>query len=134
MLTLGSISCGILILTRAGNRAGRAGLGRANSGLGQNRARPKFVRIFWAKILAAQPALNIGLAGPNSLLKAKKIWACRAGLGHTEQGQIWQGFFQANNLMAQPGPNSGWTGLAHQVELILPPIILTNLPFEFLNH
>ena len=89
---------------RAGNRAGRA------------------------KILVAHPALKTGLVGPNSLLKVKKIRAGRAGSGHTEQdhirpGQIWPGFFRANNLMAQPGPNSGWTGLAHQAGPILPPLI-----------
>ena len=67
------------IVYRAGNRAGRAGLGRVNSGLGQNRARQKLARIFWTKILAAQPALKTGLVGPNSLLKAKKIQVGRAG-------------------------------------------------------
>ena len=75
-------------------------MGRANSGLGQNRAGPKLAWIFWAKILAAQPALKTGLVGPNSLLKAKKIRAGRAGSGHTDLGQIWPSFFQANNLMA----------------------------------
>ena len=40
-------------LPRAGNRAGQAGLSRANSGLGQNRAGPKLARIFPAKILVA---------------------------------------------------------------------------------
>ena len=53
---------------RAGNQAGRA-----NSGLGQNRAGPKLARFFRAKILVAQPVLKIGLVKPNSLLKAKKI-------------------------------------------------------------
>ena len=98
-LTLGSISCGILILTGAGYQAGRAGLGRANSGLGQNWARQKLVRIFRAKILAAQPALKIGLAGPNSVLKAKKLghvgpgWAIpgRAILGRAKFGPIFFG-------------------------------------------
>ena len=64
---------------RAGNRQGRAGLGRANNGLGQNLAGPKLARIFRAKILVTQPALKTGLVGPNSLLKAKKIRADRAG-------------------------------------------------------
>ena len=95
---------------RAGNRAGRAELGRANSGLGQNRARPKLALIFRAKNLAAQPALKTGRAGQNSLLKAKKIRASRAELGHTGPGQIWPDFFWDNNLMAQPGPNSGGSG------------------------
>ena len=58
--------------TRGGNRAGRAGLGRANSGPGQNRAGPKLARFFRVKILIAQPALKTGLVGPNSLFKAKK--------------------------------------------------------------
>ena len=108
---------------RAGNRADRA-----NSELGQNRARLKLARFFRAKILVAQLALKIGLVGPNSLLKAKKIRAGRAepghtGLGHIGLGQIWPGFFfRANNLMAQPGPNSGWTGLANRAGPILPPL------------
>ena len=112
-------------IIRAGNRPGRAGLGRANGGLGQNRAWPKLARFFRAKILTAQPALKTGLVGPNSLLKAKKI---RAG----QAEPYWAGsnlahFFRANNLMAQLGPNSGRTGLAHQVGPILPPLdIMTN--------
>ena len=57
---------------RGGNRAGRAGLGRANSGPGQNRAGQKLARFFRAKILIAQPALKTGPVGPNSLFKAKK--------------------------------------------------------------
>ena len=112
---------------RAGNWAGRAGLGRANSGLDQNQAGPKLARFFLAKILVAQPALKIRLVGPNSLLKAKKIRADRArsghtGPGHIGQGQIWHSFFRANNLMAQPDPNSRWTRLAHRVGPILPPL------------
>ena len=51
---------------------GRAGLGRANSGPGQNRTGPKLVRFFRAKILIAQPALKTGPVGPNRLFKAKK--------------------------------------------------------------
>ena len=57
---------------RGGNWAGRAGLGRTNSGLGQNRAGPKLARFFLAKILTAQPALKTWPVGPNSLFKAKK--------------------------------------------------------------
>ena len=57
---------------RGGNRAGRAGLGRANIGQGQNQAGPKLARFFRAKILTAQPALKIGSVGPNSHFKAKK--------------------------------------------------------------
>ena len=30
--------------------------------------------------------------------------------------------------MAQPGPNSGWTGLAHRVGPILPPLTITISP------
>ena len=71
---------------RAGNRAGQAGLGRANSGLGQNRARPKLAQFFRAKILIAQPALKIGLVWPNSLLKEKKIRA--DWVGNIGPGQI----------------------------------------------
>ena len=108
--------------SRAGNQAGRDGLSWANSGLGQNRAWPKLVRFFRAKILVSQLALKTGLVGPNSLLKAKNIRAGWAGSGHTWPGQIWPGFFRANNLMAQPGPNSGWTGLAHRGRPIFPPL------------
>ena len=92
---------------RAGNRAGRAGLGRANSGLGQNRAGPKLARFFRAKILTAQPALKTGLIGKNSLLKEKKILASRAE--PYRAGPNLARFFLAKNLMAQPGPNSGQT-------------------------
>ena len=92
------------------------------------RAGPKLARFFWAKILTAQPALKTGLVRPNSLLKAKKIPTDRAGPGHTRQGhigsgQIWPSFFRANNLMAQPSPNSWWTGLAHRFGPILPPLL-----------
>ena len=94
-------------VTRAGNR-----MGRVNSRLGQNRAGPKLARFFRAKILTTQPALKTGLIGPNSLLKVKKNRSDRVNPGHTEPshigpGQIWPVFFQANNLIAQPGPNSG---------------------------
>ena len=99
---------------RGGNRVGWARLGRANSGPGQNRARPKLARFFRAKILTAQLALKTGPVGPNCLFKAK------TNLG--EPGQIWPFFFRANNLMAQPGPNFGRTGLAHRVGPILPPL------------
>ena len=99
---------------RGGNRAGRAGLGRANSGSGQNRAGPKLARFFRAKIFTAQPVLKTGPVGPNSIFKEKK--------NSGGPGQIWPGFFQANNLMAQPGPNFGRTGLAHRAGPILPPL------------
>ena len=111
----------VLVLVRGGNRAGRAGLGRANSGPGQNRAGPKLARFFWAKILTAQPALKSEPVEPNSLFKAKKN---SGGPGHTGPGQIWPDFFLANNLMAHPGPNFGRTGLAHRVGPILPPLVL----------
>ena len=118
------------IETRGGNRPGRARLGQANNGPGQNRVGPKLVRFFRAKILTAQPALKTGLGGPNTLFKAKKNRTGRArpghtGLGHIGPGQIWPDFFQANNLMARPGPNSGRTRLAYRVRLILPPLIET---------
>ena len=57
---------------RGGNRAGRTGLGRANSGPGQNRVGLKLARFFRAKILTAQPVLKTGSVGPNSLFKVKK--------------------------------------------------------------
>ena len=70
----------ILEITRGGNRVGRAGLGRANSGPGQNRAGLKLARFFRVKILTAQPALKTGSIGPNSIFKAKKKFgAGRAG-------------------------------------------------------
>ena len=116
------------VICRAGNRAGRDGLGQANSWLGQNRVEPKLARFFRAKILVAQPALKTGLVGLNSLLKAKNILVGRAGShtgpGHIGPGQIWPDFFQANNLIAQPGPNSGWTGLAHRAGPIFPPLVI----------
>ena len=55
------------VMDRAGNRAGRIGLGGANSGLGQDRTGPKLARFFRTKILIAHPVLKIGLVGPNSL-------------------------------------------------------------------
>ena len=64
---------------RAGNRAGWAKLGQANSGLDQNRTGSKLVQIFRTKFLIAQPALKTGLVGPNGLLKEKKIRPDRVG-------------------------------------------------------
>ena len=83
------------MLIRAGNWAGRAGLGRANSGLGKNQAGPKLTRFFRAKILTAQPALKTGLVGLNSLLKAKKNSAGpgHTGSSHIGSGQIFQVYF-----------------------------------------
>ena len=110
----------------------RAGPDRANNGPGQNRVGPKLVRFFRAKILTAQPVLKIGPVGPNSLFKVKKKiragWAepGHTGPRHTEPDQIWPGFFQANNLMTQPGPNFGRDGLAHWVGPILPPLWMTS--------
>ena len=117
-------------LSRGGNRAGRAGLGLAKTGPGQNRAWPKLAWFFGAKILTAQPVLKTGPVGPNSHFKAKKIRAGRAGpghtgLGHTGPGQIRPGFFRAKNLMAQPGPNFERTGLAHRAGPILPHLELS---------
>ena len=63
---------GRFLRIRGGNRAGRAGLGRANSGPGQNRVGPKLARFFRATILTAQPALKTGPVGPKCLSKAKK--------------------------------------------------------------
>ena len=62
----------MVLIFRGGNRAGRAGLGRANIGPGQNRAGLKLARFFRAKILTAQPALKTGPVGPNNHFKAKK--------------------------------------------------------------
>ena len=132
----------LLPLPRAGNRAGRAGLGRANSGLSQNKARPKLARIFRAKILAVQPVVKTGQVGPNSIFKTKKIRASRTGPGHTGPshnglGQIWPDFFWTNNLMAQLGPNFMWSGLTHRIGSILPPLrpclgpgLFVSIPFK----
>ena len=81
----------VLLAQRVELAIGRAGLGQANSGLGQNRAGPKLAWFCLAKILVAQPALKTGLVGPNSFLKAKKFRAGRAGSGHTGPGHIGQG-------------------------------------------
>ena len=62
----------LLSYTRCSNRTGRVGLGRVNSGPGQNRVGLKLARFFRAKILTAQPALKTGPIWPNSLFKAKK--------------------------------------------------------------
>ena len=77
---------------------GRAELGRANSGPGQNRAGPKLARFFRAKILTAQPTLKTGLVGPNSLFKAKRnsggpgrAIPGRAILGRAKFGPIFFG-------------------------------------------
>ena len=118
---------------RGGNRAGRVGLGWANSGSGQN-----WPRFFRAKIVTAQLVLKTGPVRLNSLFKAKKK-KFRAGwagpghteLGHTEPGQIWPGFFRANNLMAQPGPNFGRIA-AHRVGPILPPLAEGDVLYIFL--
>ena len=96
---------------------GRAVLGQANSGPSQNRVRSKLAWFFRAKILTAQPVLKTGLIGPNSLFKVKR------NLG--ESGHIGSGFFWANNLIAQPGPNFGRTGLIHRVGPILSPLNTT---------
>ena len=118
----------LYLAIRVGNRAGQAGLGRANTGLGQNRAGPKLARFFWAKILVAQLALKTGLVEPNNLLKEKKIE--RAGPGRAipsrailDRAKFGPVFFRANNLMAQPGPNSEWIGLAHRAGPIFPPLL-----------
>ena len=52
----------------------------------------------------------------------KKIRVDWAGHGHTGPGQIWPDFFRDNNLMPQPGPNSGRTGLTLRVRPILSPL------------
>ena len=119
-------------VTRGGNRAGRAGLDRANSGMGQNRTGSKLARFFRTKILTAQSALKTGPIGLNSLFKVKKnsyrpdrvgpYWA-----GPYRAGPIWPDFFRANNLMAQPGPNFRRTGVAHRVGPILPPLRVTTV-------
>ena len=116
-------------------------IGRAWSDwVGSKPGRAKIVLVFsgqnWpgffrAKNLTVQPVLKTGPVGPNSLFKTKKIRAARVGPGHTRLGhtgpdQIWPDFFRVNNLMAQPGPNFGWTGLVYRVGPILPLLHGTN--------
>ena len=119
--------------SRGGNRTGRIGLDRANSGPSQNRAESKLARFFRTKILTAKSALKTGQVGLNSHFKAKKNLGGpnRTGLGHAGPGQIWPGFFRAKNLMAQPGPNFGRTGLAHRVGPILPPLSTSYMICDF---
>ena len=77
---------------------GRAGLGRAQTGPGQNW--PDFFR---ATILTAQPALKTGPVGPNCLFKAKKN---SGGLGRA--GPYRAGPYRAGPYRAGPyraGPN-----------------------------
>ena len=125
-----------LLVIRGGNRTGRAGLGPANSGPGQNLVGSKLSRFFRAKILTAQPVLKTGPVGPNSIFKAKKNSGGpgHTGLGYTGPGQIWPDFFRANNLMAQPGPNFGRTRQAHWVGPILPPLLVITFAINFLHN
>ena len=71
-------------MNRVRNRAGRAGLGQANSGLGQQWAGPKPSRakiglVFSGQNFSSLARPKTGLVRLNSLLKAKKIRAGRAG-------------------------------------------------------
>ena len=72
-------------IARAGNRACRAGLGRAKTGPGQNWPG------FFGQNFSNPAALKTGLIGPNSLLKAKKIRAGRAILDRAKFGPIFFG-------------------------------------------
>ena len=101
-------------------------IGRAAPGQQWAEPKPSRAKIgpfVWAKILTAQSALKTRPVGPNSIFKANKIRP-----GHIGPGQIWPDFFRANNLMVQPDPNFGRTGLAHRVGPILPPL---EIPKEF---
>ena len=97
-----------MAIGRAGRDWVRSIVGRAKTGVG-----PKLARFFWAKILIAQSALKIGLIGPNSIFKAKKNSDGSGRAGSYCAEPYWVGpnlalfFFFANNLMAQPGHNSG---------------------------
>ena len=106
---------------------GLAGLGWAG---------PKFARFFRAKILTAQPALKTEPIGPNSLFKAKKNSGGRSGRAIPGRAKFGPVFFRANNLMAQPGPNFGRTGLTHRIRPILPPLASSGpwCPFSPSNH
>ena len=103
---------------RGGNKADRVGLGWVKNGSAKTGSDQN---------LTAQPVLKIGLIGPNSPFKIKKIRTGRVGpshtgLDHTGPDQIWPGFFRANNLMTQFDPNFGWTGLTHRIGPILSPL------------
>ena len=78
------------MVDRAGNQAGWIGLGRVNSGIGQNRIGSKLTWFFSIKILVAQPILKTGLVGLNSLLNVKKNRMDRIGSGHNEPSHIGQ--------------------------------------------
>ena len=91
----------------------------------------------WAKIglvfsgqnFNSPPPLKTGPVGPNSLFKAKN--------NSGGPGQIWPGFFRANNLMDQPGPNFRRTGLAYRAGQILPalpPTPLVTIHFSVLRY
>ena len=127
------LSCVLLI--RDGNRAGRGGLivGRVKIGpifLGQN-----FNSLALLKNQADRAKYSFGgkkkfgRAGP---YQAGPYWPSHTGPSHIGPGQIWPDFFRAYNLMDQPGPNSGRTGLAHRVGPILPPLPLILKLFSLL--
>ena len=95
--------------------AGRAGLGWANSGQGQNRGRAKIGPVFSGQNFnsPARPKNWAGLAKKSFQGKKKFERAGPAGPYRAEQywgGQIWPDFFRANNLMAQSDLNSRRTG------------------------
>ena len=110
---------------------GRSGPGWA--GPGQQWAWPKLGRAKISPVFLGQD-FNSPARPKNRASRAKysfqgkkkirtgQVGPGHTGLGHTGPGQIWPGFFQANNLMAQPGPNFGRTGLAHRVGPILTPL------------
>ena len=106
-----------IYISRGGNRAGRAG---------PKPGRAKIGPVFSGIILIAQPVLKIGSIGPNSIFKVKKNSGGPGRAGLYRAGPNLARFFRANNLMAQPGPNFGRTGLAHRVGPILPPLYISH--------
>ena len=109
-------------IVRGGNRAGRTGPGQQWAGPKPGRA--KIGPVFSGQNFnsPARPKNRAGRA-KKSFQGKKKFRLARP----YRAGPYWARpnlarFFQANNLMAQPGPNSRRTGLAHRVEPILPPL------------
>ena len=75
-------------MDRAGNRAGhvRPTVGWAKTGPGRAKIGPDFLGQNFSS-----PALKTRLVGPNSLLKAKKIWPGLAISGRAKFGPVFFG-------------------------------------------
>ena len=111
-MCLGATLAGSLGLEVAIGRPGQAGPGQQWAGPKQGRA--KIGPIFSGQNFnsPARPKNRAGRAKLSFQGKKNSGGSGHTGPGHTGPGQIWPDFFRANNLMAQPGPNFGRTGLA----------------------